>query len=551
VSSGASSGELRWNHSRSAAHSWTSGWHFAIAHAKTFLLILDSAGALLLQEITIAMKLHNHLTLAFAASSYAVRNTGPECGHSLESSCVDSPASQPSTVPYAGWQKGVHAFLVHQNRHRGFSGAEMAAETCLHRQNPALLSVSAAGSILEPRFRDDLRGAPFPEKPGIEEAFAYACLQDMGAYAFADTLLRKLDAMIAKMTEPDSADRYSAIYQNRNGKGNQEIGTSGQDPMRVKQVIEAAHPSEGVSLREKMYLIHSIMVWVPEEMQRRAGIETYKSKAEMKEREAAMTEGDRKMREAKLQDYVDSLGLDFPVSISKLEGFSGWRRNSPTIDAFHRIGEVPPMTGLATNVEYFEPRTDVRQSPWTLRERWANGRHVDLAQWDPEYASQAAQGSLDRHVPNYESIDTPLLNGSCYYTVNGDDKWFRENKDKDNFIVMTGPSGTADFFVSLMNIFNMPAEEKVAGIKALIGHMHVDNHHSLHEVLAATEGDKELNQRFRYDGTRRALEQGLPDIHAQAKALQPQFVAREVALRNRLDAERSAAFPAQESADLD
>jgi hypothetical protein len=394
----------------------------------------------------------------------------------------------------------------------------------------------------------------FPEKPGLEEAFAYACMQDPDAYRFANTLLDKIDAILEKMVDPDAAAsedgtskpgrRHWEIYQHGIGKGTEEVGTSGDDPWRVKQVIEANHPSEGVSLREKMYLLHSIMVWVPQEMQRRAGVEPYKSRAEMKAREASMTDREIQSRDEKLKKYVASLGLDFPVSISALSRFSLWRRNSLTIEKFQKIQEEPPMTGIGTNTKYFEPRDAVRGgSPWVRNQNGRQNRTVDLAQWDPAYVRQAEEGTLDKYTPAYETMSTTLLNGTCYYVVNEDDEWARKNKANGNLVTMTGPSGTADFFIALMNVFDMTAEEKMAGVKALIGHMHVDNHHSVHEVMVATEGDRQLDDRIRYDGTRKALKRSFPATYAQAVKLQPQFVAREVALRNRLHAEAEAVFP--------
>jgi hypothetical protein len=390
-------------------------------------------------------------------------------------------------------------------------------------------------------------GALLPESPGFEQAFAYACMHDPAAYGWATSFLNKIDAVVEKMTAEDAdapstpleemsqlLNRYESVY----GRDASEIGSSGHDPFRIGNVILADSPHEGVELREKMNVIYTVSTaWLPQEIQRRAGIEVYDDPPDRHTPiDHEQRQRDLPARERELQAYVASLGLDFPLSIPVLAAYSDWRLASPT--AFKYFFGDPP--GRITNSRHFEPRVDLFRSAWRAREVEKNAR-AGVFHWNPDYEAHASLGDLEQHEPRIDEMETSLRNGSCFFVPREDNEWFLENRKGPNRITMTGPSGCADLFIQLMNIFALPLDEKLAGVKAMIGHMHLDEHHSLHEVLSATDGDPELKRHLRYDGSMESLKRLDEHIFDEAKTLTPRFVASEVEQRNRLERDRRLA----------
>lgn len=413
---------------------------------------------------------------------------------------------------------------------------------------------------------------PYP--PGLEEAFAYLCLQDSSAYAYATELLRKMDVIAGKLQgfdqeRPDQLtagyskkllqlkkagnkedirnirnelsaikdqldNRYSIIYGNETS----EIGTSGKNSFRMHEVIAAQSPSQGVELREKMSLIHSIIWWLPLEIQKQAGVEVFPGNDAFIRKEAVMTEEERITRLNKIKSFIDSLELDFPIDIEMVSSYA--RCISPAVRAFH-LGENAEE-GRLTNTIYFEPRPTLLDSPWVLREEHKVPREAELAAWDQKLDELNDQCVANTYEPKYEKTQTDKLTGSHYYVVRDHLAWYKANHASDNLITITGPSGTSEMHIRLENMFMFTCDQKIAGMKARIAHMHLDRHHSLHEILLASDGDPELSAYLRYDSTLKALERLDPDLYRQAAAIQPQFMTREIELRNRLENERQLAL---------
>lgn len=507
-------------------------------------------------------------------------------------------AAIPACAAPAHYRKGTRAFLAQQAR-------TAMPEVQLHPASsagamPSLTSSVAPSAAAQPHGSARM----LPAAPGFEDAFAYACLQDAGAYAFATTLLERMDVIIGKMLgqatpadNPDGAQlkqkanalrtpilagaqaedmalavaeknrlnhevlalntaliaRYAAVY----GEAPLEIGTSGFDPVRIQQVIAAQSPQQGVQLREKMALIHHVMEWFPHEVQKKAGVQSYASLAAMQSAQATMTDGEQQTRYDRVRAYLASLALDFPVSAEKLADFCQWWMHSDTVRAsYHTKHEERTPHGRKMNAIFFEQREDVRdfldRSPWVRRPLAAN-RTVNLAMADPHFAQLVATKMLDHYQPYYEKTQTDLLNGSCYFVLNEQREWYQQNLHKENLIVATGPSGTADILQRLADVFAMPMAMKINGVKAAIAHMHLDDHHSLHEVLSATDGNPALNGVLGYDGTLASLERLDANTFAIATALQPHFLSMEIDKRNRLESHRRAVFGISDSqpADLD
>lgn len=395
----------------------------------------------------------------------------------------------------------------------------------------------------------------FPAKPGLEEAYAYACLQDPGAYEFATVLLDKMDTIIGKMYSQAALanntegvaktvdnERYTAVY----GENPLEIGTSGRDPVQIQKVIAARSPEQGIQLRQKMALIHHIMEWFPHEVQRAAGLETYESSLALKLAQATMTDQETKARHDKMRAYIETLQLDFPVSAVKMADFCQWWMLSDTVRAsYHTRNEELTPHGRKMNPLFFEERDDVRdildRTPWKRLPLEAN-RTVNLAMADNSFNEFVQNATLDEYQPRYEQVQTDLLNGSCYFVLNEKREWFQDNFQNENLIVKTGPSGTEDILQRLADIFEMPIGMKINGVKAASAHMHLDEHHSLHEIFSATDGNPELNKLLQYDGTLASIERLDPKTFSIAKAIQAQFLEIEIEKRNRLENHRRLAF---------
>ena len=412
-----------------------------------------------------------------------------------------------------------------------------------------------------------------PDPPGLEEAFSYLCLQDRSAYDYATELLRKMDVIVGKLQGFNSGrenqlisdyskkrlqlqktankehiqniqnelsvikdqldNRYSRIY----GNDTSEIGTSGKNSFRLHDVIAATHPSQGVALREKMALSYAHMWWLPMQIQKKAEVEAIQGHSAWIEREAAMTEEERIERLDKLKSFIDSLKLDFPIDIEQLSRYS--ITLSPTIREFHfRENEPDAPEGRLTNTIYFEPREKLFGSPWVLRDEHKVPRDVELASWDPKLDELHDQCVANTYQPKYDKTQTDKLTGTHYFVAHEQRDWYKKNHAGDNLISMTGPSGTSDLYIRLENMFMFSLDQKIAGLKARIAHLHLDRHHSIHEILLASNADSELNEYLRYDGSLKALERLDPDLYHQAVAIQPQFMEREIALRNHLENEQ-------------
>ena len=311
-----------------------------------------------------------------------------------------------------------------------------------------------------------------------------------------------------------------------------EVGTSGTDPQHLRHVIESDDPS---LWREKMSMLHAIMEWLPEAIQQKAGMATFSSKAQMQAHEASMSTADWSARVESLEKLFAGMDLDFEISLSDMAAFSRYKPISPTVAQFYGDDKE----GRLTNTVHFQNRENWR-APWVLRDNFQKNGSSDLAQPDPDFARQLEQGGLANYKPLYTTVKSDLLNGSSKYVVDENDAWFQENKNKEYLIAKTGPSFTADVFIRLMNIFNMPLKEKLDGIKALIAHMHLDDHHSKDEVMSVTDGDRDLNEHLRYDRTRESYKRLDPGLFEQASLLHPQFTKRAVPSMNRLELERRA-----------
>jgi hypothetical protein len=291
-------------------------------------------------------------------------------------------------------------------------------------------------------------GAPFPSKPGLEHAFAYACMQHPSAYAFATEMLRRVDTMLVKMVEVGTSpvakgtgwcystpeERYAAIYD---AYEPDEIGSSGRNGTRIKEVIEATSPAQNVELREKIALIYEVTEWLPHEIQRQAGIESFDQ--ETKGRQHVVPVDDAQ-REETLARYIKSLDLDFPISVKHLAEFAWWKMGAPLIHDFY-YGELSD-TWRKTNTKYFKSRDDLLNSEWVPLNKTLEPRHIEVARHDPAFAAKVANQSLETYDPKYDTIQSALLNGSCFYAVHED--WFDQHGGPENMITMTGPAGSAD-----------------------------------------------------------------------------------------------------------
>jgi hypothetical protein len=396
-------------------------------------------------------------------------------------------------------------------------------------------------------------GAPLPRKPGLEHAYAYACFQDPQAYQFATELLDKVDRVLKKMAGSSEArapgegtswcyrtpeERYVAAYGN--DEPSAELGSAGLNATRMQEIIAARHPSGGVELREKISLVYEVMEWFPHELHRIAGIKTFETEAQWREWVASTPRADRETRRQTLARYITTLDLGFQVSIDHLAEFGYLRMASPFIEDFYH-GSTPADHWRGTNTLHFEPREDLLRSPWIPKPGALGPQPLDVVRHDPGYAEARAAGALDEYQPTFETIESDALNGSTYYAVR--DGWFDRQWGTATMMTYTGPAGTVDNFIRLMQIFCMPLPAKVAGVKALIGPLHLDDHHSIHEGMVALAGDPELDARVRYDGTPEALRRLDENTYREAEALQDAMLAREIAARNRHQANKQAVWP--------
>jgi hypothetical protein len=317
----------------------------------------------------------------------------------------------------------------------------------------------------------------------------------------------------------------------------EEIGSSGRNATRIREVIEARHPVDNVELREKLSLIYEVAEWFPHEIHRMAGIDTYTSPEEWQERGEALRPDEREQRVQQLRHYLKSLDLDVALDVERLADFAHWKFASAPIHDFF-FGRTPPERWRQTNVRYFQPRADLLRSPWIQRPETKQQRPIEVGSHDPAFAGLSVDDSLADYEPKYRSMQSQLLNGTCFYTVR--DGWMESSGADPEMIAMTGPSGTADNFIRLAQIFRMSLDQKLGMMKALIGTLHLDDHHSIHEIMLASAGDADLNARIAYGGTPEALSRLDEGIHRRALMLQPLFLQREAATRNRLSADQAA-----------
>lgn len=371
---------------------------------------------------------------------------------------------------------------------------------------------------------------------GIETAFAYGCLQDTAAYDFAHKLLTQLDVLVGKLCDKKCADspdkltqllnRYAGVYGR---EGMPEPGSCGLNSLRIRNVLEKHDPAT-VSLREKMSLIHKVMEWLPQEIQRASGCMILSQQQAASS--GAVKGKELQERTEKIASWLATLALDFPVSADAVARFSQYLMGSPTVRDFHA------QNGRITNTLAFNPRPDIRTSPWIPRPECMQ-KIINIAQWE----GNLSEIKIDAEWrPKFESPEGAVIRGIEYYTLNPDLEWFKNNQQTHDLITMTGPSSTTDVFIRLMNIFEYDIATMKAGLKALIAHMHLDQHHSIHEIMLAADVDSKLHNALQWQGKPKDLQQLDPVIYQWAITTKSHFSQMENVTKQRVAEVRNRLF---------
>ena len=396
----------------------------------------------------------------------------------------------------------------------------------------------------------------YPETPGFESAFAYSCLQDPSAYAAATKLLDRMDRLVQKMILAESiselnkiwintdADASVLLYSQKSEAGKErELGWTGLELAHTRLVLQARDPGNGVELRHKMSMLYHILKWLPLEVHRRAGVCCATNDCLARVEEPQLNQAAIQLREQKVTAYIERLGMSSEVSAS---GLANYFRDSASaaILRFHFGPDgQPDTTGRATNTLFFEPRPDQRRDPWTEHASSWNLRQLELVRHDPEHARCSREGRLAGYEPAFETVESNALTGTSAYVLNADGYWYTENKQGPNRMVMTGPSGTTSHFLTHARIFGMSVKQRQAGVRALIGHMLLDWHHSLSEAVAGIDADPELRHIIRYDGSIESLRTIGDSNFDEARAMCDKFMVREIKMRNHLEATRRTVLP--------
>lgn len=303
----------------------------------------------------------------------------------------------------------------------------------------------------------------------FEDLYAFYLLYyDDSVYEFAHNLLLKMDNIINILTHEITTCKYCTyidelkhLYKRYKLYINDynEIGTCGFNVLRIRNVINIKDKYI-ISLRNKMYLIHEIMETLPKKMMQNNNLN-------------------------KIGEYIKN-----DISMKHLIKFSEKNILSNIVKNFHKTNN------RYINKYYFEAKYD----KISLSKIKNYNSSQDIVLYFP------CKYDLLLNINNikinnfYSKSTTNLKNGTCFYDVKKDKSWYIINKLYYNFTVMTGPSGTADVLLRLTDIFGMnTCQDKITCLKACIAHMHLDRHHSIHEILLCIDGDDILkNNNFVY-----------------------------------------------------